>query len=66
MCGPAYILASLQRAVRSDTEHATCDARHKADAGAASFMHLRRPITRQTIPDPSNLQSYSGIKKLPH
>ena len=45
----------LQRTVRSDTEHATCDARHKTDAGAASFMHLSRPITRQTIPDPSNL-----------
>eukprot|EP00966_Prymnesium_polylepis_P285099 6586274-Prymnesium_polylepis.1 len=40
------------RAVRSDTEHATCDAGHETVAGAASFIHLSCPITRQTIPDP--------------
>eukprot|EP00966_Prymnesium_polylepis_P212581 4923891-Prymnesium_polylepis.1 len=46
------ISSPLQRAVRSDTEHATCDSRHKTAARAASFMHLSRPVTQQTIPDP--------------
>eukprot|EP00966_Prymnesium_polylepis_P308071 7119204-Prymnesium_polylepis.1 len=45
----------LQRAVRSDTEHATRDARHETAAGAASCIPLSCPITRQTIPDPPNL-----------
>eukprot|EP00966_Prymnesium_polylepis_P064794 1502897-Prymnesium_polylepis.1 len=44
-----------QRAVRSDTEHATCDPGHETVAGAASCIHLSRPITRQTIPGPPNL-----------
>jgi hypothetical protein len=45
----------LQRAVRSDTEQATCDAGHETDAGAASCIHLSRPVTRQTITDPPDL-----------
>ena len=45
----------IQRAVRSDTQHATRDARHETDAGAASFIPLSRPDMRQTLPDPSNL-----------
>ena len=44
-----------QRAVRSDTEQATYDARHETDAGAASFIPLSRPEMRQTIIDPPNL-----------
>eukprot|EP00966_Prymnesium_polylepis_P282005 6516754-Prymnesium_polylepis.1 len=36
-------LGVSQRAVRSDMEQATCDARHKTDAGAASFIPLSRP-----------------------
>eukprot|EP00966_Prymnesium_polylepis_P260972 6028198-Prymnesium_polylepis.1 len=42
----------IQRAVRSDTEHATPDARHGTVAGAASCTPLSCPITLQTIPDP--------------
>ena len=45
----------IQRAVRSDTQHATRDARHETDAGAASFTPLSRPDMRQTLPDPPNL-----------
>ena len=45
----------IQRAVRSDTQHATRDARHETDAGAASFIPLSRPDIRQTLPDPPNL-----------
>ena len=45
----------IQRAVRSDTQHATRDARHETDAGAASCIPLSRPDMRQTIPDPPNL-----------
>ena len=45
----------FQRAVHSDTEHATCDARHETDAGAASSIPLSRPDMRQTIQDPPNL-----------
>ena len=45
----------IQRAVRSDTQHATRDARHETDAGAASFIPLSRPDMRQTLPDPPNL-----------
>ena len=44
-----------QRAVRSDTEQATSDARHKTDVGAASSIPVSRPDMRQTIPDPPNL-----------
>eukprot|EP00966_Prymnesium_polylepis_P094979 2199272-Prymnesium_polylepis.1 len=53
-CGPANILGSFHsaRAVRSDTEHASCDARHETAAGAAPCIRLSCPITRQTIPDP--------------
>ena len=40
-----------QRAVRTDTEQTTCDARHETAAGAASFVHLSCPITQQTISD---------------
>jgi hypothetical protein len=46
---------SLQRAVRSGTEQATCDARHETAAGAASCIYLSRPVTQQTILDPPNL-----------
>ena len=45
----------IQRAVRSDTQHATRDARHETDAGAASFIPLSRPDMRQTIQDPPYL-----------
>ena len=45
----------LQRTVRSDTQHATRDARHETDAGAASFIPLSRPDMRQTLPDPPNI-----------
>ena len=41
--------------MRSDIEHATCDARHKTDVGAASSIPVSRPDMRQTIPDPPNL-----------
>ena len=44
-----------QRAVRNDTEHATRDARHETDAGAASSIPLSRPDMRQTLQDPPNL-----------
>eukprot|EP00966_Prymnesium_polylepis_P199928 4633321-Prymnesium_polylepis.1 len=46
---------SQRAAVHSDTEQATCDARHETDAGAASFIPLSRRDMRQTIPDPPNL-----------
>ena len=45
----------FQRAVHSDTEHATCDARHETDARAASSIPLSRPDMRQTIQDPPYL-----------
>ena len=41
--------------MRSDTQHATRDARHETDAGAAAFTPLSRPDMRQTLPDPPNL-----------
>ena len=44
-----------QRAVRSDTEHAKRDARHKTVAVAGSCIHLSRSVTQQTIPDPPDL-----------
>eukprot|EP00966_Prymnesium_polylepis_P222943 5157163-Prymnesium_polylepis.1 len=49
------ISSPLQRAVRSDTEHGTRDARHEKVAGAASCIPLSSPITWQTLPDPPNL-----------
>eukprot|EP00966_Prymnesium_polylepis_P153651 3547951-Prymnesium_polylepis.1 len=41
--------------VRSDTQHATRDARNETDAGAASCIPLSRPDVRKTLPDPPNL-----------
>eukprot|EP00966_Prymnesium_polylepis_P217968 5044087-Prymnesium_polylepis.2 len=51
----AASLASKPRAVRSNTEQATCDTGHETDAGAASCIRLSHPVRQQTIPDPPNL-----------